>query len=71
MDIWIPVSTEMYPCDEEIVQVTYLGYYDNIPRCDAFALRRDGMWLWSNNEEEPIVEITAWKKCCEPYFRGR
>lgn len=40
---WIPVSTGSFPEDEEVVQVTYLGYRDLISFCDLFAYRRNGV----------------------------
>ena len=42
MENWIPVSSGKYPKDGEVVQVTYLSYYDKKPLCNAFAFRRDG-----------------------------
>lgn len=68
MNDWIPISTGRYPRDGEVVQITYIGYYDKLPHCDAFAFRINGEWFFNNGEEQDIeVEITAWKKCCEPY----
>ena len=64
---WIPISSGMYPEDLEIVQVTYLSYLDNEPYCDAFAFRSEGKWHWAMDEDDVIVEITAWKYNCEPY----
>lgn len=50
------------------VQVTYLGYNDHLPYCNAFAyLNDDGDWFWSHDDGEVIVKIIAWKPMCEPY----
>ena len=38
---WIPIASGIYPPEKEIVQVTYLGYTDNIPYCDEFAYRKE------------------------------
>lgn len=51
----------------EDVQVTYIGYNDHEPYCDAFAYRNDGDWYWSLTDDEVRVEITAWKYNSEPY----
>ena len=51
----------------EDVQVTYLGYYNEKPYCDAFAYIENGIWYWSADNEKVRVKITAWKKNCEPY----
>ena len=64
---WIPVSSGLFPEDEEDVQVTFIGYNDHAPHCEAFAYRNEGDWYWSLNDTEVKVEITAWKKNCEPY----
>lgn len=37
------------------------------PHCEAFAYRNDEKWYWSLDDCEVKVEITAWKKKCEPY----
>ena len=65
---WIPVSSGMYPADNENVQVTFLGYEDGKPYCDAFAYRKSGKWLWSIDGMNVKVTITAWKANCEPYM---
>lgn len=68
---WIPVSSGLLPDEGEVVQVTYLGYYDHKPYCDEFAYVYEGKWYWchedENNNCEVKVEITAWKHNCEPY----
>lgn len=64
---WIPVSSGVLPDDKENVQVTYLGYYDKIPYCEAFAYRDKGSWYWSLDDSDVVVEITAWKYNCKPY----
>ena len=40
---WTPISTGLLPDDMEDVQVTYIGYNDHEPYCDAFAYRNDGV----------------------------
>ena len=64
---WTPISTGLLPDDMEDVQVTYIGYNDHEPYCDAFAYRNDGDWYWSLTDDEVRVEITAWKYNSEPY----
>jgi hypothetical protein len=64
---WTPVSSGLFPDDMEDVQVTYIGYNDHEPHCDAFAYRHDGDWYWSLDEGEVRVKITAWKHNCKPY----
>lgn len=66
MSKWIPVSSGKFPKEEEVVQVTYLSCYDKKPLCDAFAFRRNGLWIW-DNYEDVVVEIVAWKKIGKPY----
>ena len=51
----------------EMIEVTYIGYNDHEPYCDAFAYRNDGDWYWSLTDDEVRVEITAWKYNSEPY----
>lgn len=63
---WTPV-TEALPDDGVEVQVTYLGYYDKNPYCNAFAYRYEGMWYWSFDDDAVSVEITAWKDIGRPY----
>ena len=63
----IPVSSGLFPDEQEDVQVTFIGYNDHVPYCVAFAYRKDEEWYWSLNDSEVRVEITAWKKNCEPY----
>ena len=64
---WTPISTGLLPDDMENVQVTYIGYNDHEPYCDACAYRNDGDWYWSLTDDEVRVEITAWKYNSEPY----
>lgn len=64
---WIPVSSGIFPDDMEDVQVTFIGYNDHAPHCEAFAYRNDEKWYWSLDDCEVKVGITAWKKKCEPY----
>lgn len=59
---WIPVSSGIFPDDMEDVQVTFIGYNDHAPHCEAFAYRNDEKWYWSLDDCEVKVEITAWKK---------
>lgn len=66
MENRIPVSSGKYPKDGEVVQVTYLSYYDKKPLCNAFAFRRDGVWIWDTLKTVK-VEIVAWKMLCDPY----
>lgn len=64
---WIPISSGLFPDELEDVQVTFIGYNDHVPHCEAFAYRNDEGWHWSCDDSEVKVEITAWKKSCEPY----
>ena len=64
---WIPVSSGLFPDELENVQVTFIGYNDHVPHCEAFAYRNNKEWYWSLNASEVRVGITAWKKNCEPY----
>lgn len=64
---WIPVSSGLFPDELENVQVTFIGYNDHVPHCEAFAYRNDEEWYWALDDSEVKVEITAWKKNCEPY----
>lgn len=64
---WIPVSSGVYPEDKEDVQVTYLGWYDKQPYCNAFAYRCANDWWWSLDDGDVKVKIVAWKPNCEPY----
>ena len=64
---WIPVSSGIFPDDMEDVQVTFIGYNDHAPHCEAFAYRNDEKRYWSLDDYEVKVEITAWKYNCEPY----
>lgn len=63
---WVPVSSGKYPADNVTVQVTYLSSRNGSPKCDAAAYRRDGNWIWCDNETRVLVEITAWRHC-NPY----
>lgn len=65
---WIPVNSGLYPEEEENVQITYIGYNDGHPYCDAFAYYCEGEWFWSLNDEEVMVEIVAWRQNCDPYI---
>ena len=64
---WMSVSSGLYPDDMEDVQVTFIGYNDHAPHCEAFAYRNEGKWYWSLDDSDVNVEITAWKHNCEPY----
>ena len=64
---WIPVSTGIFPRDKEIVQVTYLGFSDEKPCCEAFAFRKNGDWYWYSKGTRITVKITAWKPKCKAY----
>ena len=64
---WTSVSSGLYPDDMEDVQVTFIGYNDHAPHCEAFAYRNEGKWYWSLDDSDVNVEITAWKHNCEPY----
>lgn len=64
---WIPANSGILPEEGENVQVTYLGYYDDKPYCDGMAYLENGKWYWSDDNEEIIVKITAWKPTGEPY----
>ena len=69
---WIPVSLGFYPEDQEVVQATYLGFYDKKPRCDMLAFRVNDVWYYADAESDKvIVQITAWKHLCEPYRAKR
>ena len=56
-----------YFASMEDVQVTFIGYNDHAPHCEAFAYRNEGKWYWSLDDSDVNVEITAWKHNCEPY----
>ena len=79
---WIPVKSGMFPKNDEIVQVTYIGINNKI-YCDQFAIFNNGHWYWYDEcteideETEEIlyatpvktkIKITAWKHMCEPYL---
>ena len=66
-DDWIPIASGIYPPEKEVVQVTYLGYNNNMPYCDEFAYRSKRLWYWTNSDKEVNVDIIAWKKNCKPY----
>lgn len=66
-DNWIPINSGLYPDDMEDVQVTFIGYNDHEPYCEAFAYRNEGEWFWLMDDGKVRVEITAWKCNCEPY----
>lgn len=65
---WIPISSGIFPEDEEDVQVTFLGYNNHKPRCEGFAYRNKGDWYWTLTDRELKVKVIAWKKNCEPYM---
>lgn len=65
---WIPISSGIFPEDEEDVQVTFLGYNSHNPRCEGFAYRNQGDWYWTLTDRELTVEVIAWKKNCKPYM---
>ena len=35
---WIPVSSGIFPDDMEDVQVTFIGYNDHAPHCEALLI---------------------------------
>lgn len=51
---WIPVSSGLFPEDEEDVQVTFIGYIDQAPHCEGFAYRNDEEHL---NWDENIIKV--------------
>lgn len=63
---WHPIHEPPY--EEVDVQVTYLGYYDKKPHCNAFAYIRNGVWYWTTSGEEINVDLVAWRSNCEPYI---
>ncbi|WP_278951303.1 hypothetical protein [Anaerobutyricum hallii] len=64
---WVPVNTGLFPEEQEAVQVTYLGYNDHKPHCDAFAFLENGKWYWSLDESDVKVPIIAWQQTGEAY----
>lgn len=66
-NLWVPVNTGLFPEEQEAVQVTYLGYNDHKPHCDAFAFLENGKWYWSLDEGDVKVPIIAWKQTGEAY----
>ena len=64
---WVPISSGVYPDDNEYVQVTFIGYNDGLPHCEAFAYRCEGKWYWALDDMNVRVQITAWKYMCKPY----
>lgn len=64
---WVPVNTGLFPEEQEAVQVTYLGYNDHKPHCDAFAFLENGKWYWSLDEGDVKVPIIAWQQTGEAY----
>lgn len=64
---WVSVKQMHFPEDKKDVQVTFIGYNDHEPHCEAFAYRNDEDWYWSLDDAPVKVEITAWKYSCEPY----
>lgn len=67
---WVPISSGKLPDEEVDVQITYIGYKDEKPYCNYFAYISDGKWYWSADDYPVEVEITAWRRMCEPY-RGK
>ena len=65
---WIPVDSGIFPNDMEDVQITFIGYNDNEPHCEAFAYRNENKWYWSLDDGTVNVKITAWKRNCKPYI---
>lgn len=67
---WISIDAGLLPNNMEHVQITFIGYNDNKPHCEAFAYINGGKWYWSLDDQEVRVKITAWKYNCEPYSYG-
>lgn len=65
---WVPVSSGLFPDDITDVQVTFIGYHDHKPHCEAFAYRKNNKWYWSLDANVVKVKITAWRYNCEPYI---
>ena len=56
---WIPVSSGLFPDEQEDVQVTFIGYNDHVPYCVAFAYRKDEEWYWFvTNIDWSVLDIT-------------
>ena len=53
---WVPVKQMHFPEDKKDVQVTFIGYNDHEPHCEAFAYRNDEDWYWSL-DDAPVKEI--------------
>lgn len=70
MNGWVSVGAGLFPEDKKTVQVTYIGYYDGKPYCDAFAYRLNGEWKWFDDDTNINVEVTAWRYNCMPYHTG-
>lgn len=68
---WIPISSGILPNDMEDVQITFIGYGDKKPHCEAFAYKNKEKWYWSLDDEEVRVKITAWKTNCLPYIADK
>ena len=47
--------------------MTYLGFSDEKPCCEAFAFRKNGDWYWYSKGTRITVKITAWKPKCKAY----
>lgn len=62
---WIPV-TERLPEDTYPVLVTYLGYFDKLPKSDMVAMWDDGDWYWYYDESKCKVAITHWMPLPQP-----
>lgn len=64
---WTPTSSGIMPPRNLVVQVTYIGYFDKLPHCDAFAYYNGNRWVWKDEEGDVIVPITAWRHVTKPY----
>lgn len=64
---WTPINSGLLPKEEEVVQISFIGYNDGKPYCDGFAYIKYGNWYWIHDDSPVEVRITAWKYNCEPY----
>lgn len=65
---WIPVSTGVYPDDNESVQITFKAFgTKDVFLCDQFAYYKRGDWYYAYTTDKADIEIIAWKKNCNPY----
>ena len=65
---WIPCS-ERLPKKFEKVQVTFLGFNDNVPYSNgntAF-INEKGYWCWTSGSSTVNVQIIAWRENLAPY----